>query len=244
MRIFPRWVIGTGLVVVVWTASCDRFPLSGDPVQHDALISLSVSPAKDTADGARIDTLIATMDPTSTPAGSAVQFATTLGALIAPGAGPADSVTVHVDASNVARAYLVAPADAGIAHVTATAAGITRADSLTYVSAPATAVQLIPDEPGLQSGAGHSVGVTALLVRPTGAPSPGYTLHFAAMDSSKTHKLGQFNVDVVTAASSSVTVRFTAGDTNYVAPAYLTVTATRGALPPLVATATLLIGKP
>jgi hypothetical protein len=149
-----------------------------------------------------------------------------------------------VDTSGVVRAYLIAPADAGIAHVTATAAGVTRSDSLTYVSAPATGVQLIPDQPGLQSGAGHTVGLTAVLVRPTGSPSPGYTLRFAAVDSSRTHKIGLFNVDVVTAGSASVRVQFTVGDTNYIAPAYLSVTATRGTQAPLVATATLLIGKP
>src|SRR5205823_2626439 len=144
-----------GLLSCNWLES--EFP---DPTQNRGLLNLVPSVRIDTADGARLDTVVATVDMAAAPLGISVAFSTSISSFLPSGT----TTTVAADSTGVSRAFIRAPADSAVAIVTASAGGVTRTTAITYVPAPPTWVQVVPKTPILMAGAAHSVDVVATLV--------------------------------------------------------------------------------
>ena len=231
------------LMVVLFAAACGVANLdTPDPHQNVGLLRLIPSATADTADGARLDTLFATLDTKAVPPGVTVSFTTTLGSF----RGSASStLTVPADSTGLVKAQLQAPADSGLALITASALGVTRSQSITYVQAPPTLAQIVPATPVLSissvTGNAVAVVVSVTLLRPTGSPSPGWFVHLAAVDALG-HVHGSFNADSLEAVGDSVKFNYVASDKTFFGNIYLSAAASRGSTSkPLQGTATLTV---
>jgi hypothetical protein len=204
-----------------------------DPPSQSGFVALTIQTRLDsagavlvdTADGTRTVTIDAALDTIQAPLSATVSFTTTAGTLLP--ASQTGAVTVPVDASGHARVQLRAPSDTARSDVTATAAGITRSVTVTWLPAPATVVQVQPQSPVLSTGSSHTMTLNVTLLRSIGTPSPGSLVFFKAVDTLG-QTLGRFSVDSLIATTPAISVSYTAGDGTYLGPVTLRVRAARG----------------
>jgi hypothetical protein len=203
-----------------------------DPPTTSGFVALTVltrldsagSVLVDTADGARTVTIDAALDTIQAPVGVAVSFTTTAGTLLPT--SQTGTVTVPVDAFGHARVQLRAPSDTSRSDIVATAAGITRSLSITWLPAPATVVQVQPPAPVLSTGSTHTLTLGVTLLRSVGTPSPGSVVFFKAVDTLG-QTVGRFSADSLIATTPAVSVSYTAGDGTYLGPVTFRVRAAR-----------------
>lgn len=211
--------------LVIAAVAC-KLPNYDDPVGNRGLIDFQVADSLTVpvADGARVDTLLATLDPQGTLVGETVTFTTTLGTLLGSSNG---SLTVPVDASRQARALLRTSSDTGVAIVTASAVGLTMTRFVKIAPAPATTINLSAASPALKIGIAP-VTLTATFARSVGTPTPGYVVDFTAVSTGQSAMpIGSFGAPSLLATSNTITNVFAVVDTSYVGPVRIVASAHR-----------------
>lgn len=191
------------LVGILASAGCGIADSSSPAAGNRGLISLEVSASIDTADNVRIDTLTATVDTAFKTTNAAVAFTTT-GSTFTNGQA---SISVPVDSSGKARALLRAPQDAAVINVTAVAGGVARTQSIVFVPALPTWLNVTASPVVVAPTAGSGSDVTATFVRERGAVSPGGFMRFAVTSPSNGQVSARVSVDSMIAGSQSAGTR-------------------------------------
>lgn len=175
---------------------------SGDspsPPGNRGLLDVKASPREDIADAARIDTIIATVDPAFTAANT-VTFTAPLGTFVNGTA----TTTVAPDSTGVARAFLRAPGDSGLIVVTATAAGGSDTASVHYLLATPDGITVVATPEVIFGAPMSTTDIAASVTRARGAVSPGGKMAFAIVGGPDALRAGaHLSIDSVRANSGT-----------------------------------------
>jgi hypothetical protein len=162
------------LVAVAGVLAC-RADAAAPPLGNAGVLSVAPVAAIDTADGVRLDTIVANVDVGFKSQNTPVKFATTAG-VFSTGAATYDATP---DSTGTARAFLRAPTEAMEATITASAGGGSKKAKVTFVAAHPAWLQLVA-APSVIAAAqqGAFADVTLTLVRTKGTTTPGSTVLF------------------------------------------------------------------
>jgi hypothetical protein len=144
---------------------CDWLGITEAPTP-DTVLEIAAAPATAPADSASTVLITVQVDTTASPAITEVTFATTLGTF----AGGTATITAPVDAEGRALAQLKAPAAAGTAIVTATAAGQTRTVQVTFTT-PVNGFTSVSASPPTAPADGASTTVVTAQVNLAAVPA-------------------------------------------------------------------------
>jgi hypothetical protein len=198
-----------------------QFP---DRPSNQGIDNLIARPTIDTADGERVDTLLAVLDPRDLPSDATVTFRTSAGQFLPSGT----SLDMVVDPDHTARALLRAPSDSTKVTVTASFGGVTKKALVLFIPAPPSAVHVVPKSPTLLAGSLRTVDITAFLVRQSGSVSPGFIVDFA-IDAAECPTC-QLSAPSRLASDGSATVTLSVRDSLFGGTITVSANAKRGAL--------------
>lgn len=180
----------------------------------DASIALFLDTDIAPADGDTLLRVTVTTPPPPPRSARTFTLTTTLGTFPA---GQGNTITLTPGAEGRAWAELRAPAQVGTAYLRLSGSGATYDDSVSFVTAPPSRIDVDATQFHLQAGVRNAVTVTATLRRASGRPTAGQRLRFEARLPDGT-AFGQFSTPAPSSAEGIVTARFTAGDVSYRGP--------------------------
>jgi hypothetical protein len=198
-RPIPYWLSVASASAVIAACSADG---ASSPPGNLRLISLRVQDSIP-ANGS-IDTLIARVDSNFT-ATNAVTFSAPLGAFV----NGTPTMTVVADPDGVAKAYLKAPTSPARVGVSATAAGMTRVDTITFVTSPAERLVTVATPSVLHAVPGDTSVVTVTVFGRTGSVSGGGMISFEVLGDRPLRDSVQLSVPFVSASAGSGSTRLT-----------------------------------
>lgn len=199
-------------------AGCYDPDPAGPDVDVDGL-SLSLSTHSAPADGETIILVMVEVPNDARGEGRKISLTTSLGTLEGATSGV---LSLVANAESQATAELRAPSRTGTARIRLTVAGVIREDSVRFVAAPPTRIDVDAAKFALSAGIRNETTVTAILRRVPGKVPPGASVVFTARRGDTGQEIGWFSTAPPSDANGIVTVRFSAGDTSYRGPAIIT----------------------
>lgn len=183
-----------------------------DSVSFEEPALLTVTSSADSlVSGGAASVLISAELPPTLPQDATVEFATSLGRLINPGAAADRKVTVQAR-DGIAQARLVSAGEVGTAYVSATAAGSTAQIAVELTPSPpalAETIDLFVDRTAAPADGSTAVTVTAVLRRAAGTVSRGIPVRFEARDSASGALLPELGGVVVADSVGTARLRLT-----------------------------------
>lgn len=155
-----------------------QMTISFGAAQPDGIIQFVQAPSRAPADGATLSTYTVQVSPSIPQAAQTVTFTTTNGTF-APSGGT--SISVPVDAGNLASADLRSPNQIGTGRVLATINGVTQEVAVSFERALPNAIAVSANPSSVPAADASTVTITASLLRNIGSVSDGTLVTFRAV---------------------------------------------------------------
>jgi len=205
---------------VLLTAACyDSDP--ADPTRDVRGLSLDVLADSAPADGATTVRLVVQVPSSARGDARTASFTTTLGTLLGADAGV---LKATANGADTVVAELRAPETSGWARIRSTVSGVILEDSVRFTPAWPTNIDVDPGKFALSTGFTNELNVKATLRRAVGKVTAGMMVTFTAVRADTGEPIGQHSVPAPSDATGVVTVRFSAGATDYRGPVVITAT--------------------
>lgn len=199
------------LTLAVLSAGCYD-PNPTDPTPDMAGLSLDVQMEIAPADGETLVPVLVQVPNSARGDSRKVTLTTSLGSFEGSSTQP---LTVVANAEERAIADLRAPSRTGWARVRSTVAGVIREDSIQFVAAAPSRIDVDAGKFTLAAGLKNEIVVKATLRRFPGKVTPGAAVSFTATRADNGQAIGQFSTAAPSDANGEVSVRYSAGETPY-----------------------------